>query len=1057
MKRRNLPFRRTLLLAALFSCASVATAHAAPTVRERLDEARRLQNERRFAASDSVATAVRLELERAARLDTLALAEALYDIAQSRSSRSLYADSVGLKAGLRSLSLYEASAGAPDTAVVAVHRVLGGTYNALRRPRLALVHYRAVYDWTAASLGADHLRTSYALYNLGTTYRRLGALDSALTAFQRGLDIRLRAHTTRDEWVGNLYAEIGLVHELQGDFTLAEQAYEAAVHSHEDQLGPDAPELDFSLNRIAGFEFRQGDVARVIDYSQRAVDLLAKRRPPDDVDLMLARLNLGQAYQQLGDVRRALAIYEELLPRFLRVLGPDHQQVLAGKQCLATAYAGVGDTTRALAVLTEMRERFESDSVRARPATYASVLVTEASIRDQRGDSEQGLRLADRARDVNRGLAVPDPEVAIAADSRRLLIYARRGAANDADPADRELASDLAPFADLGSQTYIDGVLVRSEAARLRGRTSAAYRLAFEAARRSREGLVRNVRALADRQALILASRRSAALDQLVAIGVHSDTTVRATWDEVVRWRGVVRAEVARRRAPANAAGDTALAAAYTAWSQAQRQLAQLEVRASAAPRDSETAARLEALRANADEAERRLVRDFPQAQAIGDPSAIGIDSVMAHLPPSAALVALVAAPRPDGVREIAALIAAPGHRVRALVLGPSSELERLVSEWKATLGDPRRDRSEAACRRAGERVRRRMWDPIANATAGAHDVLLVPEAPLNAMPWQALPADGDRYLVERGPLVHVLAAERELIAPPAMAAGHGLLAIGGVNFDQGATTAVSPAAASTRAVLASCKTPVVLPPLPATAVEVDEVRDAWQRSTSSGTEPVALLSGGGATEAAFKELAPHRRAIHLATHGVALADTCGVGVPGTRGVGGVDVLPAANASKPKSGPAVAAPATEMSSPWLGREVLLALADANHASEHVRDENEGLLTAEEVTTLDLRGTEWVVLSACYSATGESWANEGVLGMQRAFRLAGARTVIASQWSVEDQATREWMRALYDARARGASRATDAMAEASRRVLDQRRREHRSTHPFYWAAFTASGE
>ena len=69
----------------------------------------------------------------------------------------------------------------------------------------------------------------------------------------------------------------------------------------------------------------------------------------------------------------------------------------------------------------------------------------------------------------------------------------------------------------------------------------------------------------------------------------------------------------------------------------------------------------------------------------------------------------------------------------------------------------------------------------------------------------------------------------------------------------------------------------------------------------------------------------------------------------------------------------------------------------------------------------------------------------------------ARTVVASQWSIEDDATREWMQALYRARAGGALRAGDAMAIADRAVLAARRASHRSTHPFYWAAFTASGE
>ncbi len=78
-------------------------------------------------------------------------------------------------------------------------------------------------------------------------------------------------------------------------------------------------------------------------------------------------------------------------------------------------------------------------------------------------------------------------------------------------------------------------------------------------------------------------------------------------------------------------------------------------------------------------------------------------------------------------------------------------------------------------------------------------------------------------------------------------------------------------------------------------------------------------------------------------------------------------------------------------------------------------------------------------------------------MQRAFALAGARSVIASQWAIDDQATVEWMQTLYQVRTGGETRAAAALQATCRRVLAERRRSGRSTHPFYWAAFTASGE
>ena len=72
---------------------------------------------------------------------------------------------------------------------------------------------------------------------------------------------------------------------------------------------------------------------------------------------------------------------------------------------------------------------------------------------------------------------------------------------------------------------------------------------------------------------------------------------------------------------------------------------------------------------------------------------------------------------------------------------------------------------------------------------------------------------------------------------------------------------------------------------------------------------------------------------------------------------------------------------------------------------------DGILTAEEIATLDLSGVEWEVLSAFDTAKGGSTTGEN---LRRAFQFAGVRTVIMSLWSVEDEATRQWMSALYRA-------------------------------------------
>src|SRR5437867_1250613 len=93
----------------------------------------------------------------------------------------------------------------------------------------------------------------------------------------------------------------------------------------------------------------------------------------------------------------------------------------------------------------------------------------------------------------------------------------------------------------------------------------------------------------------------------------------------------------------------------------------------------------------------------------------------------------------------------------------------------------------------------------------------------------------------------------------------------------------------------------------------------------------------------------------------------------------------------------------------------VALSGANNHITATSAQDDGILTAEEVASLNLQATDWAVLSACDTGVGAVKAGEGVFGLRRAFQIAGARTVIMSLWSIDDQAARQWMRALYQDR------------------------------------------
>jgi CHAT domain-containing protein len=135
----------------------------------------------------------------------------------------------------------------------------------------------------------------------------------------------------------------------------------------------------------------------------------------------------------------------------------------------------------------------------------------------------------------------------------------------------------------------------------------------------------------------------------------------------------------------------------------------------------------------------------------------------------------------------------------------------------------------------------------------------------------------------------------------------------------------------------------------------------------------------------------------------------------------------------------------------------LALAGANERAAAGPDDEDGILTAEEIAGLDLRGTDWAVLSACDTGRGRVQFGEGVLGLRRAFQSAGTRTVIMSLWAVEDESARRWMRALYENRVVRRLDTAEAVTQADLEVLRARRAQARSTDPFFWAAFVATGD
>jgi CHAT domain-containing protein/tetratricopeptide (TPR) repeat protein len=353
------------------------------------------------------------------------------------------------------------------------------------------------------------------------------------------------------------------------------------------------------------------------------------------------------------------------------------------------------------------------------------------------------------------------------------------------------------------------------------------------------------------------------------------------------------------------------------------------------------------------------------------------------------------------------AFVLRPGRACPVRVdLGPAEPIERAIQGWLDAV--ERGDDVEALSRA----LARLVWTPLAPQVKGARILFISPDGAVNFLPWGALPAEAPgAYLVE----VHAfgtIPAARRLLRPEhgsgaEVPAARGLLAVGGLDYDGSVPVADGlggPGGAALRAA-AITEAKLHFAGLDGTGIEADAVADLFRRDGPGALgEPIVRLSGRSASKPRVRTELAGKGVLHLATHGY-FAPPHVASTPGTLGsiLSGEDGRDAGHDEVPGLFPGLLSG--------------LVFSGANRPTVDsitgMVDVGAGVMTAEEVAGLDLSGCGLVVLSACQTGLGRTADGEGVLGLQRAFHQAGARSVVASLWRVNDDVTRELMTLFYD--------------------------------------------
>ena len=822
------------------------------------------------------------------------------------------------------------------------------------------------------------------------------------------------------------------------------------VNIRESLLGQDSVLLARAVSRLALTEWFRGDFATARRDYDRAMTIFQNGGGPSRLDQGILTINMSSLFQDMGDYEAARILLENHIALAESENKPVNKKSGTMYHNLCHILRLMGDYSAARPMCERCLEIWEvhagpqSGEVAGGLQGLAELLTATGNVAAARPLMERALAIRQQGKGTIRDRAEAESFygniLALSGDLDGARAHLEEGVRNLESVFPAEHPTFVKTRRDLGEVYW------------KLGDAPAAWDSALRAAIIGRKSLSGTAAGLSERESLRYEETRQTSMDLLVSLLLFSDPVAvprhaaSLVLNEVIRSRAIVLDEMAARHRELSAATEDVEALKRTLVFARNRRsrllmggggtMANENYRELVAKADKDVARAERNLAARSIDFRQRLQREQ-----------IGFEPVAAALPRGSALVAYVKFERINSDIKIkplpsymAFVLGAGAARPTVIPLGAASEIDAVVLRWRKEAGsNPQVNgeaSSEASYREAGAALRERTWDPVAANLGRREVVFLVPDGLLSLVNFATLPHREGGYLIETGPPLHYLSAERDLVRDrPAPPAQRTLLALGGPDFDaRPEADAPQPAlegslvasGATYRSPASTCPDLRTLrfEPLNGSRVEIEEIESLWSQKGR-----VVALTGGRAREDALKRNAPGFNDLHIATHGFFMEDSC---KPEQAGLGTAD------------------------NPLLLSGLALSGANGRHALPVDSEEEDGILTAEEISTLDLTDVHWVVLSACGTGLGKVVTGEGVLGLRRAFEVAGAGTLIMSLWNVEDDATRVWMRGLYEERLAGRP-AVEAVRSAGMKMIENQRRAGRTTHPFYWGGFVAAGD
>lgn len=949
-------------------------------------------------------------------------------------------------------------------------------------------------------LGERHPHVAIALNNLAELYREQGRYDEAAPLYQEALSIDREVLGDQHPKLAVDLSNLALLYQAQGRYREAEPLVQEALAIDRASLGEEHPNVATDLIILAGLYKAQGRYDEAEPLYQSALGMLRSHFGGQHPDVATGLNNLAGLYNLQGRYDEMEPLLQEALAIYRTHLGDRHPSIAASLNNLAELYRSQGrydDAAPLHQTALDIRREYLGNThpdVAQSLNNLASLAIDQGRFDDAATLYQTALEIrqqkfGDRHPDVADSLnnlaityylqgrydeveplltdaiaiyreALGDNHPSVANSLNNLAILYRQ--LNRYDDAEKLLQEVLKMYRQtIGDRSPKVAISLNNlaELYRTQGQIEPAISALQASLNLEERNLNLNLIALTDTQrqaytATILSSTYEAISLNLQSAPESAPATQLAL-TTLLRRKGRILDVGSRNLQQLRQNLTPEDQATLDQLATVQRQLANLTFNPPPDLTPAQYRSETERLDAEASQLEASLARRSTLFQAESEP--IEIATVQARIPAGGVLIEYIRyrprdpaqSAQPLGSDRYAAYLLFPDGRTQAIDLGAADTIDTAVQAFTDLLQDPKtqfslaegnRQQSPQASEQIATQISALIFDPIAPYLQDTDHLLISPDSQLNRIPFEALPTPhptppkegSDTYLVQRYQISY-LNTGRDLVkfglVPPS---NRPAVILANPSYDAASVTPLPMGDNPSHSLRSTDFSQIQVGPLPGTASEASAIAALLPQAIT--------LTEGQATENRLKTN-PSPSILHIATHGFFLADT-----PQSPGDRSISVEPV-EGGLAFSNQLPTPPRKLRENPLLRSG--LALAGFNSRSSGSED---GVLTALEASTLNLYGTQLVVLSACETGLGDITNGEGVYGLRRAFALAGAETQVMSLWQVSDYGTQSLMARYYANLVQGMGR-----SEALRAVqLEMIQSGGQYSHPYYWAAFILTG-